>query len=285
MVNGLMVNGLPHRRRRRIAVLAAVACLAAGGTVGGLAAAGLGGAPGTPGGARPLHSYTVAYLLRRSAQAPSQQHLVEYARSADLTAAARATGLYQLSWAYGIESTTSTGRNLREVIDNGRLQAQYVTVWGHGRVSTTAVEYRTRTWDRGSEAYASMPPPTGCATPSPSDYSAFLHWGLGCAHQLKIAGRARVDGVQTVKIVSVARDPDPVTLAFWVNPQTYLPVRTLLDFQGTFPAVDRVDEQTDYEWPEPTQANLAKLAIRIPAGFKRDPSQPLVYLCGFIPCN
>ena len=280
---GLARRVVRRYRRRRIAILVAVACVAAGGTAGGLAAAGLRVPPG--GGTRPPHAYTVAYVLRRSAQAASQQHLVEYARSVDLSTEARATNLHELSWAYGIEFTSSAGMDRREVINDGTLQAQYATTWRHGRLTTTAVEYQTRTWDQRSGPYASVPPPTGCATASPSDYYPFLQWGLRCVHFLKIAGRATVDGVQTIKIVSVARGPEPLTLEFWVNPQTYLPVRTLLDSQASFPVVDRVDEQTDYKWLAPTAANLANLVIRIPAGFKRDPLQPMVYLCGFIPCN
>jgi hypothetical protein len=284
--HGLVRRVVQRHRRRRMAILAAVACVAVGGIAGGLAAAGLRVAPGVPAsdGTRPAPAYTAAYVLRRSAQAASQQRLVEYSRTVDLTAAARATNLYELNWGYGIEGASSTGMDRREVIEAGKLQAQYASTWGQGRVTTTAVEYQTRTWDQGSEPYA-YTPPTGCATASPSGYYAFLDWGLRCVHNLKIVGRARVDGMETIKIVSVAHGPDSVTLDFWVNPQTYLPVRTLLDSQDTFPAVDRVDEQTDYEWLAPTTANIAKLAIGIPAGFRRDRFQPVVNFCGFIPCN
>lgn len=284
---GLVRRVVRRHRRRRVAGIAVVACVAAGGTAGGLAAAGLNVHPGggTAGGPRPLHGYTVAYVLRHSAQAASQQHLVEYSRSVDLMAAARATNLYQLSWDYGIESASSTGANRREVIDDGRLQAQYASTWGHGRITTTAIEYQTRTWDKDTAPYAYTTAPTGCAPANPSDYYAFLHWGLRCVHDLKITGRATVDGLQTIKIVSVAQGVDPLTMEFWVNPRTYLPVRTLLDSHNSSPAAERVDEQTDYQWLAPTTANLATLAVRIPAGFKRDPYQPLFDLCGFIPCN
>jgi hypothetical protein len=284
---GLVRRVAQRHRRRRMAILAAVACVAAGGIAGGVAAAGLRVAPGVPasGGTRPPHVVTVAYVLRRSAQAASQQRLVEYSRTVDLTAAARATNLYELDWAYGIEGASITGMDRREVIEAGKLQAQYASIWGHGRLTTTAVEYQTRTWDQGSEPYAYTLSPTGCATASPSGYYAFLDWGLRCVHNLKIVGRASVGGMQTIEIANVARGPDSVTLELWVNPRTYLPVRTLLDSQDTFPAVDRVTEQTDYEWLAPASANIAKLAIRIPAGFRRDRFQPAVYFCGFIPCN
>jgi hypothetical protein len=277
-----------RQHRRRIVVLAAAACVAVGGTALGLAASGHqagGSGAGTRGGTRPLHAYTVAYVLHRSAQAASQQHLVEYSRSVDLVAAARAVNLYELDWAYGIEFASSTGSQLREVIESGKLQAEYASTWGDGRLTSTAVEYQTQTWYQDSEPYAYTPAPTGCATASPSDFYAFLSWGLRCVRDLKIVGQARIDGVQTLEIVSVSHGPDSFSVEFWVNPQTYLPVRALLNSQDTFPAVDRVDEYTDYQWLAPTTANLAKLAIRIPAGFRWDRLQPQVYSCGFIACN
>jgi len=99
-------------------------------------------------------------------------------------------------------------------------------------------------------------------------------------------GRVEVDGVTTIKIVNVTRKAEPrFTMYFWVNPKTYLPVRTLFDNQRTFPAVDRVHEQTDYMWLRPTRANLANLTVRIPAGFKRTASPTLIGACGFAPCN
>lgn len=284
---GLVRRVVRRYRRRRVAALAAVTCVVAGVTAGVLAAAGIGVTPGTgrAGGTQPVRADTVAYVLARSAQAVSQHHLVEYARSTDLRAAAAGTKLYELSWAYGIQSVSSTGRNRREIIMDGKPQAQYANEWGSGRLTVTAVEYQTHTWHRGSVRYVHAPSPTGCAQASPADYYAFLQWGLHCAHDLRITGRARVDGVETIKIVSVLRGPNPVSLEFWVKPQTYLPVRTVLYNKNVFPAVARVDEQTDYEWLAPTPASLAKLAIQIPAGFRWDPSQPRVDFCGFIPCN
>lgn len=284
---GLVRRVVRRHRHRRVAALVAAACVVAGMTAGGLAAAGLGVAPGTgtAGGTQPVRAYTAAYVLGRSARAASQQHLVEYARSTDLSAAAAGTRLYELSWAYGIQSVSSTGRNRREIIMDGKPRAQYADEWGSGRLTVTAVEYQTRTWHRGSVTYVHAPSPTGCAQASPADYYAFLQWGLHCADDLRIAGQARVDGVETIKIVSVFRGQNPVTLEFWVNPGTYLPVRTVLDSKNVFPAVERVAEQTDYEWLAPTPASLAELAVRIPAGFRWDPFQPRVDFCGFIPCN
>lgn len=274
-------------RRRRTAIIAVIACIAAGGAAGGVAIAGQATVPvlRTPPTSSPEHGYTVAYVLHRSAQAASQQHLVEYARIVDLLASAKATHPYELSWTHGIEGISRTGMARREVIDGGKLQAQYETTWALGRITTTAIEYQTRTWYRSSEAYATAPQTSSCAPPSPDDYPAFLHWGLTCVRDLKIVGHATVDGVRTIKIASAASGTGSMTLQFWVNPRTYLPVRSVLKSKSTFPAADRADEQTAYEWLAPTRTSLASLSVRIPSGFTKDRFQPLVDLCGFTPCN
>jgi hypothetical protein len=284
---GLVRRVFRRHRYRRMTITAVVACVAACAAAGGVALAGPRVLPGaqTRKTISSRNAYAVAYVLHRSEQAASQQRLLEYSRSVDLLAPARATNLREVSWTYGIEGTSSTGMARREVIDGGKLLAQYASTWAHGRITTTAIEYETHSWYRSSAAYAYTPQTTGCAPPSPSDYAAFLHWGLSCVRDLKIAGRATVDGEQTIKIVSAARGPGSVVLQFWVNPHTYLPVQSLLNSQGTLPAVARTDERTSYEWLTPTPASRAILGVRIPSGFTKDRFQPMVYLCGFTPCN
>jgi len=59
----------------------------------------------------------------------------------------------------------------------------------------------------------------------------------------------------------------------WVNPATFLPVRTLSTLAligGRHARAWR--EQTDYQWLKPTRANLAHLGVRIPAGYTRVPA-------------
>lgn len=274
------------RHRRRIAMLAFVACVAVGGIVGGYLAAGLPTAEpaGLHSGTRLPQAYTVAYVLSRAAQAASQQHLIERASTVELGAANTAAKLSQVAWTYGIEGISGSGMARSVVTSGGSLQAEYASTWRHGRITTTAVEYLTRTWYRTSGPYhpsTTQVAPKGCSLDfSSADYYAFLHWGLYCTHDLRIAGKATVDGVQTLKIVTIDRGPSPVTtLDYWVNPQTFLPVRTLFDNGDSFPAVGRIDEQTDYQWLAPSTASLAELAIRIPIGFRWDPSQPDVDAC------
>jgi hypothetical protein len=273
-----------RRHHRRIATLTVVACVTVGGAAGYLAAGPrtVAGHVGTHGGARPPQALTVAYLLHRAAQAAGQQHLIESSRTVELGASNPAAGRAMVAWSDGIQYTASTGTSRNVVSDDGRVLAEYDSTWGHGTITTTIVDYLTRTWQRTSGPYyaAASPPPNDCSVDfSSADFYAFLHWGLYCIHDLRIAGRATVDGVQTIKIVAVNHGPSPITLDYWVNPQTFLPVRRLFDNDTVLPAVDRVDEQTDYEWLAPDPAVLAKLAVRIPTGYRWDPSQTVADAC------
>jgi hypothetical protein len=92
-----------------------------------------------------------------------------------------------------------------------------------------------------------------------------------------VAGRQRVDGVDTIKLKlssSYRRTcagssdggrchPVPVgwTGTLWANARTFLPVR--LSSQG-----NHFSFLIDFRWLAPTKANLAKLHQPIPAGFK-----------------
>jgi hypothetical protein len=220
-------------------------------------AAGLGtGEPGAgvPGGTRAAPTaHTVAYvMMRRAAQAAaSQQHLIEYARSVALDASGKPVHGYEVSWTYGTKYS-GVGRDRRVDIVRGTVQTEYGNTWGHGRLTFTAVNYATRTWERRSYRWdTSSPPPAarGCtAWPNPRDYRAFLRWGLSCL-QFKIAGTAKVDGVPTIKIVNVASRSGPrFTWDFRVNPQTYLPGRCSTTSTASRPWTGSTSRRL---WPRP----------------------------------
>jgi len=272
-------------RRRFIAIV---------GTAGCVAAIGISGCSTHDGPAS--EQPAAAHVLSWAAQDVGQQHLVEYARIDALGAGNRPTGLYQLTWTYGIEGTLNPGMTRTVVFYRGKPQAEYAMTWGHGKSTVTAVDYVTRTWEHRSGAdlgeVASAVPRNCSSDLAPGDLPEFLHSGLRCTHELRIVGAARVDGVRAIKIVTVYRQPSGSTDDFWVNPQTYLPVRQLLETGAMlgFPgAVTR--EQTDYQWLTPTAANLAEVAVQIPAGFRWDsgPSANLLYTCsfvwGYVNCN
>jgi hypothetical protein len=273
-------------RRRRMAVVAAVACVIAGGTAGGYAAAGLrtaGPSRVVSASNRLAGARTVAYVLHRAVRAAADHQLIGYARSVDLVPAYRDSDLYQINWSYGMQGISPAGMSNREVLEGSRIVAEYADDWGRGKVTSTAVEYQTQTWYRGSQPYSYTPQP-GCGTASLSDSYAFLSWGERCVSGLRLAGQARVNGVQTIAVVSASGSASPV-LELWLNSHTYLPVRTVFDTGSVAPAIYQVDEITNYQWLPPTAANLAQLAAHIPKGFRWDRWQPLANLCGFIPCD
>lgn len=84
--------------------------------------------------------------------------------------------------------------------------------------------------------------------------------------ELKVVRKTEVDGQAVLELTTrskVASDGDVET--WWVNPVTYLPVRTLeTDSAETI--------QIDYGFLPPTPANIAKLKVTIPAGFTRTPT-------------
>ena len=92
---------------------------------------------------------------------------------------------------------------------------------------------------------------SGAAVGWPPRIRAWLSSGV-----YRVAGHQVVDGINTVKLTATEQQP-----TLWVNPVTYLPVRS-----GT-PQV-----QTDYQWLAPTRAHLALLDQPIPAGFTRVPA-------------
>jgi hypothetical protein len=65
-----------------------------------------------------------------------------------------------------------------------------------------------------------------------------------------------INGIDTIKITGTS---GPFT--FWVNPVNYLPVRANLG-----------QRQTDFRWLPASPANLARLKVTVPAGFRRVPA-------------
>ena len=97
-------------------------------------------------------------------------------------------------------------------------------------------------------------------------------------HYLRIAGRQRIDGVETFKLVYA----DPASASdggvFWVNASTYLPVRwqspvkaptSNLSLYASEPTLGMVT--TDFRLLPATPANSARLHVTVPAGFRQVP--------------
>jgi hypothetical protein len=154
-----------------------------------------------------------------------------------------------------------------------------------GASAYTVVGYRTRTWARqtGSGGPAELAPgrrgcgqavaplplpqsglPGGPATGwQPATVAQALRAAVSCG-TLAVAGRQRVDAVTAIKLTS--RPGSVISETVWVSPGTYLPVRVVIG-----PASGRQGpwQTADITWLPPTAQNLARLAVPIPAGFRR----------------
>jgi hypothetical protein len=139
---------------------------------------------------------------------------------------------------------------------------------GHGAPVTTAVIYRDGTWWTATGvtvAAGAQPAPSSCGPGvelqgGPGNgWPAFIRHQLSCG-EYTVVGRQQVDGVDAIKL---SGDRGLETL--WVDPATYLPVRTIMG-----PPQGR--SQADFQWIAPTPANLAQLSVKVPAGFTRVPA-------------
>jgi hypothetical protein len=86
-------------------------------------------------------------------------------------------------------------------------------------------------------------------------WPAFIRSQLACG-AYTVAGRQVISGVDTIKITGASGQ-----FTFWVDPATYLPVQLRMG-----------KNRTEFHWLAPTPANLAKLKVTVPAGFKQIPA-------------
>lgn len=95
-------------------------------------------------------------------------------------------------------------------------------------------------------------------------------------------GTEDIDGVDTIKLVSVRNKPQAsadadfvVATTLWVNPATYLPVRLQINTTVTLPDghTSHAVFSSDVSWLPPTSANLANLRVRIPPGYTQVPGK------------
>jgi len=164
-------------------------------------------------------------------------------------------------WSY--RHLTSSAKGL-----GGHLFSETAGRGVHGRATGILVDFRDRTWWRGRlpDPHLASYPPNGCAgqpddSPLPGDpaWAPYLRATLACGGY-RVAGKAQVDGREALKIVSTAKNVEfrYAHETFFVSPATYLPIRILIPFG-----------YQDIRWLPPTAANLAKLHVWIPAGFRQ----------------
>jgi hypothetical protein len=153
----------------------------------------------------------------------------------------------------------------------------------------TVVSYPARTWARqhgrglpappvsgrrGCEPLANGGPkliPPGLAgigfptSPLRATVAQVLRTAISCG-TLAVAGRQRVDGIEAIELTS--RLDRVISETVWVSPGTYLPVRVVV---RSAPGKPGFLQTADITWLSPTQQNLARLTVPVPAGFRQVP--------------
>jgi hypothetical protein len=147
----------------------------------------------------------------------------------------------------------------------------------------TLVSYPSRTWAR--QPGLGHPAARGCGTvvaalpsllqpglpvsdPSvwlPATAAGALRAAISCG-TLETDGHQTIDGVDAIKLTS--RPDSPLSETIWVSPGTYLPVRVVIRSASGQPFPWQT---ADISWLQPSEQNLAKLTVPIPAGFHLAP--------------
>jgi len=102
-------------------------------------------------------------------------------------------------------------------------------------------------------------------SPLPASVATVLRTAISCG-TLAVAGRQRVDGIEAIKLTN--RPARLISETVWVSPGTYLPVRVIV---RSAPGMPALRQTADITWLRPTAQNLARLTVRVPAGFRQVP--------------
>jgi hypothetical protein len=279
-----LIHRVERRRRRRLtlrSVAGAAAVLAAGAVA--LAAVEVPGAHhnGTEG---PVA--LTAYVVKR---VDGALIAAEPGAVAQVTVTTRGTAISGGTNTTVTNEEWSYGDRWRSVTSSPAGHPVYEA--GSGTSSTyTLVDYLTRTWGhmavpgrltpsaagrRGCGPVVAALPllfpirPLGgdhlSAGSLPATVARTLRSAISCG-TLVVAGRQRVDGIETIELTS--RRNSPISETVWVSPGTYLPVRMVVHSTSGKPALVQT---ADITWLSPTARNLANLVVSIPAGFRHVP--------------
>jgi hypothetical protein len=268
--------------RRRLAVRC-VAALAATALAAGAVALRVMGVPEAEHSSADNQADRASYVVRRVSTA---------LRAADLGDIAQLTVTTQDSARAGgpVARTTSRewsrGDQWRAVTYSSAGHPVYGEGWSTAS-RYTLVSYLTRTWARqpGTDRAAAQASGAGHCGPaatalpllfqpglpvgdsaasSPLTVAGKLRAAVSCG-SLAAAGRQRIDGIEAIRLTSGPASRIAETV--WINPATYLPVRVVIR-----PALTKPELLTaDITWLPPTAQHLARLAVPVPAGFRRRP--------------
>jgi hypothetical protein len=261
--SGLVRRARRARRRRIVSRASAASATAAIAVAGAVIVSN-----GTTGASRDSGTSTTAYVVTHVESALDTVNKIAYMHYTSHIAASMDAWAYDgpQGQAYRAEYFDPREGQLFEEVGMTATPASYETY--------LAVYFFNKTWSKQSYQ-GPKPRQTGCGFSLPTSWATYpeiaagLRENLGCG-ALSFKGMQQVDGVNTLKLVSVQRSRfgpktlGSITTIIWVDPATYLPVRLIS--QWTRPMVS-VPMRLDFRWLPPTSANLALLTVRIPPGF------------------
>jgi hypothetical protein len=295
---GLADRAYERNRRRRIALgtatatgtaaLAAAAVLVATSVTGGV----------PRGGSRPAQTITTAYVLshtERALAALARANLIEVIHTTGqhvwFTPFEEGGNCFQLRCDAGraqqaIYSSYRSFYREEGLSAKGPVYDYSVIPLPSGRhgqheFQVTGDDYDRKVWWSGASRHGLRYEPNpygqpGCPAAVGPPLANFPNWSAQVRHALacgsfRVAGRQRIGGIDTIKIVSVGPAWGNGKQTLWVNPATYLPVRAT-----AIPPRKRlgvgVTLTGDFRWLPPTKANLATaFGVRVPRGFHRVP--------------
>jgi hypothetical protein len=285
-VAGLAQRARRRHRRRRYLVRSGLSAGVAAAVAVAVALAT--GAEPQRAGPGPLQAQTLAYVVSRAERSLASSASTEIGIERDAWhgpdfASAFLEGFggttpgaqSSVTWTYRNSSRTelfaARGRPLSAdgfVLPVGRRAGQQ-----------TEVDYLTKTWWRAAlgTRIVIIPPPATCQwAPFPPATSAWMRHVLRCGF-FRLAGRQVVNGISAIKIVSRTLMLPGTAELIWIDPATYLPVRSLLETTTG----KRQWAETDYQWVAATPRYRAMLTQPIPAGFRRVAQPSLAPIASF----
>jgi hypothetical protein len=294
----LLRRARQHTRHRHQAFAGAVAA----GTAAITAAAAIAATAGPAVSTGALHGQTITYVSTRAEQALAQLNPAQAIEFDTLTARGGNFGFTVLNSAFN--GTTGGTAQLPGVLSG--VHASSEVDWSydgqylqHGYSAAGKLVYTVSTSSQGYSGAAypahirwhnpltggSSSPPGGdpgltcdnAGTGNPN-WKSSITKALSC-HLFTLGGNQQIAGVDTIKLVGkpVTYEGQTFRETLWVDPKTYLPLRT----STTFTEAHRTATLThDFRWLSPTKANLAALHAAegrgtIPASFRSLPSTDL----------
>lgn len=148
----------------------------------------------------------------------------------------------------------------------------YLMTATSNKTVTITINYSSRTWSTTSYPWGyATPPDTAGPLPQTTVQAADALRDAVNAGSMTDAGPAEVDGQRAIHLVQGSTKAGEIDM--WVNPATYLPIRTIETAPGESVASDRAIRD-DFKWLPDTAANLSLLtpAGAVPAGFTQVPN-------------